>query len=295
MPMARMPRMLSAGMGAVMAACLLVTGAQAQDGLVWQSGSYNDESDGGRLRAFLSYSKPETDNEAFSAFCVANSGVGTATIAFGANTGELPPGSPLSARFSGRGIDQTYPARVSHPQGGEGTGGIAIDVSNHDPLWQALASLSEISVTSPNGSGILPLNGSSGPVRQFIEMCRSFEGIGQGTVQAAQQPPQQAALDPRWQTCETFADRRSQESGTAVTVTFRNTSDGYRGVMWVGFDGVPVNYANLNPGEEYTVSTFLTHPWMFTDGPGNCIEMFMPQLGVDRFNISAPGRDFGPE
>ena len=53
---------------------------------------------------------------------------------------------------------------------------------------------------------------------------------------------------------------------------------------------MPKAYANLNPGEEFTISTFLTHPWMFTDGPGNCVEMFMPQLGVPVFDITAPNR-----
>ena len=102
-------------------------------------------------------------------------------------------------------------------------------------------------------------------------------------------------FDPRWQTCDTLGGQRSLNSDTPVTVTFRNLSDGFRSVMWIGFDGVPKNYANLNPGESYTINTFLTHPWMFTDGPGNCIEMFMPQMGVSTFDITAPGRDFGPE
>jgi hypothetical protein len=65
--------------------------------------------------------------------------------------------------------------------------------------------------------------------------------------------------------------------------------------MWIGFDGMPVEYANLNPGETFSVNTYVTHPWMITDGPGNCIEMFMPQPGRASFDITAPGRDFGPE
>jgi len=97
-----------------------------------------------------------------------------------------------------------------------------------------------------------------------------------------------AAADPRWDTCQAFGQVRSLNSDHAVTVTFRNQSDGYRGVMWIGFDGVPVTYANLNPGEEFTINTYLTHPWMFTDGPGNCVEMFMPQLGIPVFAMTAP-------
>ena len=49
------------------------------------------------------------------------------------------------------------------------------------------------------------------------------------------------------------------------------------------------------PAWTFTINTYMTHPWMFTDGPGNCIEMFMPQPGVTRFAITAPNRNFGPE
>ncbi len=72
-----------------------------------------------------------------------------------------------------------------------------------------------------------------------------------------------------------------------VTITFRNRTKGFRAVMWIDFNGQPVNYANLEPGQKFTVSTFVTHPWMFTDGPGNCAEVYMPQAGVKTFNITA--------
>ena len=87
--------------------------------------------------------------------------------------------------------------------------------------------------------------------------------------------------------CSKFGKVRSQNSDTPVTVTFVNKSGEYRGVMWIDFKGQPVSYANLNPGQKYTINTYLTHPWMFTDGPGNCVEMFMPRRGVTKFKITA--------
>jgi len=48
-----------------------------------------------------------------------------------------------------------------------------------------------------------------------------------------------------------------------------------------------VPYANLQPGQSYTVNTFATHPWVFTGGPGNCIEMWVARAGVSKFNITA--------
>lgn len=93
--------------------------------------------------------------------------------------------------------------------------------------------------------------------------------------------------------CSTFGKVRSQNSNTPVKVTFVNKSGEYHGVMWIDFKGQPVSYANLNPGERYTISTYVTHPWMFTDGPGNCVEMFMPRKGVSSFNITAKSTGAG--
>src|SRR6476646_10944867 len=77
---------------------------------------------------------------------------------------------------------------------------------------------------------------------------------------------------------------KSQNSNTPVKVTFVNKSGEFRAVMW---EGKLVPYANLEPGQRYTVNTFATHPWVFTDGPGNCIEMSVAQPGVSMFAITA--------
>ena len=86
--------------------------------------------------------------------------------------------------------------------------------------------------------------------------------------------------------CANFGKVKSKNSKTPVTVTVVNKSGAYRGVMWIDFNGRPVTYTNLNPGQKYKINTYLTHPWMFTDGPGNCKEMFIPRKGVSRFNIT---------
>jgi|SRR6478609_712489 len=80
---------------------------------------------------------------------------------------------------------------------------------------------------------------------------------------------------------------KSQNSNTPVKVTFVNKCGEFRAVMWADFKGKLVPYANLEPGQRYTVNTFATHPWVFTDGPGNCIEMSVAQPGVSKFAITA--------
>jgi len=93
--------------------------------------------------------------------------------------------------------------------------------------------------------------------------------------------------------CSGYGKVRSQNSNTPVTVTFVNKSGEYRAVMWIDFKGTPVSYANLDPGKSFTINTYVTHPWMFTDGPGNCVEMFMPRKGATKFNITAKSTGAG--
>src|SRR6478752_450222 len=49
---------------------------------------------------------------------------------------------------------------------------------------------------------------------------------------------------------------KSQNSNTPVKVTFVNKSGEFRAVMWADFKGKLVPYANLEPGQRYTVNTF---------------------------------------
>jgi len=96
--------------------------------------------------------------------------------------------------------------------------------------------------------------------------------------------------------CQEFGTLKSMDSDTPLTVTFINLSDGYRGVVWIDTNGTPVDKGGLNQGESMTVETFKTHAWMITDGPGNCIEMFVPKNdGNTTFEIKAPSPVFGPD
>jgi hypothetical protein len=88
---------------------------------------------------------------------------------------------------------------------------------------------------------------------------------------------------------------KSKKSTVPVKVKFTNKSGEYRGVFWVDYNGQMVNYANLNPGQSYTIDTFVSHPWVFTDGPGNCIEMFYPAKGKTRYNLTVKSPGFGED
>ncbi len=97
------------------------------------------------------------------------------------------------------------------------------------------------------------------------------------------------------ESCDLFGKIKSKTSKIPVTVTFINRTDALRNVTWLDFKGKPVDYAQLQPGEKFTINTFITHPWMFTDGPGNCHEIFMPKKNLPTFRITIERQDLGGE
>jgi von Hippel-Lindau disease tumor suppressor protein len=88
--------------------------------------------------------------------------------------------------------------------------------------------------------------------------------------------------------CKDLFKIKSQGSNAKAKITFVNRSGMYRSILWLDFSGQPKDYAGLNNGEDVTLDTFLTHPWMVADGPGDCIEIFMPHPGTRVVTLKAP-------
>ena len=89
--------------------------------------------------------------------------------------------------------------------------------------------------------------------------------------------------------CKDQSKLRSQNSKTPIKLTFINRSGAMRGILWLDFDGQPKDYANLSDRERVTLDTFLTHPWMVTDGPGNCLRIVLRKSRRSRSSSSAAG------
>lgn len=77
--------------------------------------------------------------------------------------------------------------------------------------------------------------------------------------------------------CELFGSAKSINSNVPITVTFNNTSGAFRHVTWLDYNGRPVAYHALNPGQSAVQQTYAGHPWMTTDGPGNCVDIYIPK------------------
>jgi hypothetical protein len=88
---------------------------------------------------------------------------------------------------------------------------------------------------------------------------------------------------------------RSKNNNTPAKVTFVNTSGMYRSLLWLDFTGQPTSMTGLNPSEQVTVETFVSHPWMVATGPGDCLQIFMPSAGVSTVVLGHHKVDNGPE
>ena len=80
--------------------------------------------------------------------------------------------------------------------------------------------------------------------------------------------------------CKEQRNVRSKDSNTPAKVTFINVSGMYRSLLWIDFKGNIKDHSGLNDGEQVTVDTFVTHPWIAATGPGNCLQIWMPAPGM---------------
>lgn len=76
--------------------------------------------------------------------------------------------------------------------------------------------------------------------------------------------------------CEAEPAARSLHAQHATEVVFKNKGTGAVRIWWLDYKGKRVWYQTLAPGESYTQSTYLTHPWVATDKHERCVGLYYP-------------------
>lgn len=278
----------------VLAVFLSPVAASAQQGYTW---AYDRDVSPNVFETNLSlrYGVPETDDIQMFAECGIGASEPLVRVTLGAPIGNLPKGTGVQISFSGRGYSQTIEAAVVRHD--EFLYGVDFVVSPTDRFIAALAgqnSLTYAVVGQP--AATLSLRGSAGPVRAFAADCANIGDLSQAVAPQGKDPTGASATPrPGDFGCNLFGSLASQNSDVPQHANFVNHTDGYRVLMWLDFSGQPVEYARLNPGDSASIDSFLTHPWMVTDGPGNCIQIFELQQGVTQYDITAPSPNFGDE
>lgn len=136
---------------------------------------------------------------------------------------------------------------------------------------------------------------TSYPSGFHADLARAYlKQLGGGGAAAPAAPPPVTAVattagPAQEMSCSQQQSLRSLNSNTPAKITFVNKSGMHRGIMWLDFNGQPKDYAALNPGEQVTLDTYLTHPWMATDGPGDCKQIFMPAGAASVADLTGSG------
>lgn len=271
--------------------------ASAQQGYTWSYDRHITES-AYDTSLILSYGVPQTDDIQVLAHCVFGAQGPFVRMTITADIGQMQQGAAAQLQMSGDGYVQTINASVVRFE--EMLYGVEFPLATDDRLIRALAAqTSLIYAVTGRSSHTLGLRGSAGPVRQFASECANIQQISRDARRRANRmaplAKQAAGAKSSDFGCNLFPGLRSQNSDTPQTATFVNQSDGFRAVMWLDFEGQPVSYAGLNQGESTTIDSFLTHPWMITDGPGNCLQIIELQRGTSQYALTVPGRFFGDE
>ncbi|MEO4044582.1 MliC family protein [Hoeflea sp. CAU 1731] len=254
--------------------------------MAWHSGPGEDANP-----PTIGASVLETDNSMVDGACPG----GRPNLTFGAAVGGKIEGAPLDIEFFAEDFRRSYSGVVSGTRLEQGVGGVAIEVPADDPLWGALKRRREIAYRAGGHRVTLPLKGSASAISEFINECEALAEVRERVGSPAPTEPAAESFDPLWTTCETLAAPHTELPERPVAVKFVNATDAHRGVVVIGANGQPEQRANLASGQSFAAESFFNQLWMFTDGPGNCLEMYRARPGVDLFRITAQNGYFGPE
>ena len=224
-------------------------------------------------RPVLVYGIPESDGAQFIATCKSPKRI---TVQAASDVTGLENDEDTSTSFRGDRFSQSFESQVIGIDAENGITGTEFTVTADDPFWPGLIKQGRVRYGVPASKpATMNLGDDRDNIIAFLDACRN-PGGGQ----------QAKPVDNNANSCAGFGKLRSKNSNQAVTITFVNKTNAFRALMWLDFKGQPQDFGNLNPGERKTINTFVTHPWMFTDGPGNCQEIYQPRPGDQRFNIT---------
>ena len=117
------------------------------------------------------------------------------------------------------------------------------------------------------------------------------------TIFAWRIPPHNSVL-PQY-ACSFESTLKSIEGTVPTSIKFQNqtTGTGNVSVYWIDYSGQRVFYNSLGPGQSYVQQTFLTHPWVATDGANNannCLGIWLPTESSDTAVITGSASSPAP-
>lgn len=120
---------------------------------------------------------------------------------------------------------------------------------------------------------------SAFPTGFHADLARAYLKKLGGQPQAAGVPAA-PAISPSAQAvelkCSERQGLRSINAAVPTKITFINVSGSDRFVRWVDYEGKVQNGDRLKAGNQVTIDTYRTHPFLIATGSGDCLQIFLP-------------------
>ncbi|MCH9685923.1 MAG: hypothetical protein K0V04_31100 [Deltaproteobacteria bacterium] len=148
---------------------------------------------------------------------------------------------------------------------GSGTGGGALDESG------------------TTDAAVDPTTGPGGDVSSGGDSSGggASSGGGGGESSGGEPPPQSL---PELG-CREEGNLASLSDAQGADVQFTNDAAELRRLYWLDYGGSRVDFGPLQPGESVGFGSFVTHPWVVTDGNDQCITIFVTVAGQHQISL----------
>jgi len=86
----------------------------------------------------------------------------------------------------------------------------------------------------------------------------------------------QLVLAQEWHEAERKRVAYSVSGDYETSITFHNRSLAVRRIYWLDYQGQRKLYKELLAGQQQRLNTYLTHPWLVTDGNDRALDIYYP-------------------
>jgi len=76
--------------------------------------------------------------------------------------------------------------------------------------------------------------------------------------------------------CEYENSLKSLAGSISTSLVFQNVRSKDISLFWLNYGGEREFYYTVRPGAQYSLSTYISHPWVVVDEQGRCLELVLP-------------------
>jgi hypothetical protein len=76
--------------------------------------------------------------------------------------------------------------------------------------------------------------------------------------------------------CKYENNLKSLTGASSTSLVFRNESGANISLFWLNYEGKRTFYSNVQNGAQYSLATYISHPWVVVDEQGQCLELVLP-------------------